>query len=144
LNHASSPQEALSFVSIEGLLAYGELLSRQGLRAGVSFPSPPPPTKDRAAWAKKALPALKAFSRVTYPNAAAYRAEKARILDQNCQEDALIFYAAWRMPCWRKGSLRRSIAAKVRILCQAQGTAAGSHCASKRFGPPPGGGSDGH
>jgi hypothetical protein len=52
---------ALSFVTLRGLLAYGEWLVARSPSDGVTLPSPPPPTADRITRATEAMRAIRAF-----------------------------------------------------------------------------------
>jgi 6-phosphofructokinase 1 len=88
----------LSFVTIQGLLAYGERLAAAPSRDGVALPPPPPLTSDRSVLANEALSAIRSFverASKGYPDAGAYRSARAALIQQACGGDALVFYAAW-------------------------------------------------
>jgi 6-phosphofructokinase 1 len=94
----TSHENPLSFVTIQGLLAYGERLAGGPARAGVVSPSPPPPTPDRAIRANEALSAIRLFVERAlkgFPDAAAYRSARTALIREACGGDALVFYAAW-------------------------------------------------
>ncbi len=90
--------EQLDFVTIEGLLAYGEAIARRAPREGVMLPAPPLPLPDRAGRARVVTDPLRAFvqrTRAGFPDAAAYRAARKALIDDACGGDELVFYAAW-------------------------------------------------
>jgi 6-phosphofructokinase 1 len=94
----------LEFVTIEGLLAYGEAIARRPFAAAGSplekteRPPQPLPSTDRAqriAAAKNAVRELVSQAQTGFPDAEAYRAARQRLLNEACHGDALVFYAAW-------------------------------------------------
>jgi 6-phosphofructokinase 1 len=91
-------EKQLSFVTLEGLLAYGEALSRRTATEGVSLPPPPPSAPDRLERAKEAVAYVRAFvdsAQAGFPDAEAYRTGRRRLIEKGCRGDELIFYAAW-------------------------------------------------
>lgn len=91
--------ETLDFVTIDGLLAYGEALTRlPRMTEGVVLPPPPPPRSDRAALAREAMEAIREFVRragAGFPDAEAFHAGRQGVIDGACAGDELVFYAAW-------------------------------------------------
>lgn len=94
----------LSFVTIEGLLEYGERLVEEGVRrssreeAAWTMPPVPPASASRANRAQEAMEAIRRLvdqARSGFPDADAYREARRRVLEQACDNDALVFYAAW-------------------------------------------------
>jgi 6-phosphofructokinase 1 len=95
-----SDYEALDFVTLEGLLRYGEAMLQATRIASehISLPSPPPAVSDRIARACQATDAMLLFAnRVQhgFASAADYRLARRRLLDEACGGDALVFFAAW-------------------------------------------------
>jgi 6-phosphofructokinase 1 len=95
-----SDYEALDFVTLEGLLRYGEAMSQAARIAPehISLPSTPPAVSDRIARARQATDAMLLFAnRVQhgFASAADYRLARRRLLDEACGGDALVFFAAW-------------------------------------------------
>jgi 6-phosphofructokinase 1 len=95
-----SDHEALDFVTLEGLLRYGEAMSQAARIAPehISLPSTPPAVSDRIARARQATDAMLLFAnRVQhgFASAADYRLARRRLLDEACGGDALVFFAAW-------------------------------------------------
>ncbi len=90
--------ERLEFVTIDGLLAYGEALAQRTPMDGVTLPPPPRSATDRPQRARAAMEALRAFVRraqAGFPDADAYRAARRAVLEQECGHDELVFFAAW-------------------------------------------------
>jgi len=90
--------ETLDFVTIEGLLAYGEALARLPRAAGSSPPPPPLPSPDRALLAREAMASIRSFVQRAasgFTDADAYRAARRAVIDDACRGDELVFYAAW-------------------------------------------------
>ncbi len=94
-----NPQpEALHFMTVEGLIAYGEAMARRTPPEGVAFPPPPEPKPDRARRAREAIPQVKAFvdrAEQGFPDAEAYRTARQALIDAGCGGDLLVFFAAW-------------------------------------------------
>ena len=90
--------EKIEFVTIDGLLRYGEALARRPLGEGIELPPPIPDTRDRPQRVQNALPAVKDFVRCAekgFPDAAGFRAARQALIDNDCGGDALVFFAAW-------------------------------------------------
>ena len=88
----------LDFVTIEGLLAYGELLTQRPSREGVQLPSTPTPSTRRAGQAQAAMGKIVAFVQAAqkgFPDADTYRSARRAIIDDACGGDELVFFAAW-------------------------------------------------
>jgi 6-phosphofructokinase 1 len=95
-----SDHEALDFVTLEGLLRYGEAMSQAARIAPehISLPSTPPAVSDRIARARQATDAMLLFANRAqhgFASAADYRLARRRLLDEACGGDALVFFAAW-------------------------------------------------
>ncbi len=91
-------EETLDFVTIDGLLSYGEAIASRPPIEGAELPPPPAPSKDRGRRAVEAMPAIQAFvqeAQVGFPNAEAYIHARHRLIQQACGEDDLVFFAAW-------------------------------------------------
>ena len=88
----------LDFVTIEGLLAYGELLARRPSREGVQLPSIPTPSTHRADQAQAARGKIVAFVQTAqrgFSDADTYRSARRALIDEACAGDELVFFAAW-------------------------------------------------
>lgn len=94
----NAEESGLRFVTISGLLTYGERLALRTATEGVSLPSAPPPTTTRTARAEAAMTAIRGFVNQAVkglPNAGAYRDARRAVIEQACGGDELVFYAAW-------------------------------------------------
>lgn len=90
--------DPLDFVTIEGLLAYGEQFAHRPPMDGVRLPSAPTPSNDRATQSRVAMEQIAAFVQAAqrgFPGADAYRAARKAVIDDACAGDALVFFAAW-------------------------------------------------
>jgi 6-phosphofructokinase 1 len=88
----------LDFVTIEGLLAYGEQFARRPSSDGVLLPPAPAPLNDRARQSRIAMGKIEAFVRAAqtgFPGADAYRAARQAVIGEACAGDDLVFFAAW-------------------------------------------------
>src|SRR6266545_4742241 len=88
----------LDFVTIEGLLAYGELLARRPSREGVELPNAPTPSLDRSHQARAAMEQIATFVQAAqrgFADADAYRSARRALIDDACAGDVLVFFAAW-------------------------------------------------
>lgn len=95
-----SDHEALDFVTIEGLLRYGEVLARTARIAAdhIALPSDTRAVPDRVHRASQATEAIHQFvtrAQEGFSYAADYRIARRRLLDDACGGDALVFFAAW-------------------------------------------------
>jgi 6-phosphofructokinase 1 len=92
--------EQLGFVSLEGLLAYGEELAKRTPAGGIVMPPAPPPSADRRGRAEQAMDGIRAFlarAQSGFSSAAAYRTARADLIAGRCGGDELAFYAAWNL-----------------------------------------------
>jgi 6-phosphofructokinase 1 len=88
----------LSFVTIDGLLAYGEALAAQGAANGFAPFLPPNAGGLRKMHAERAMDGIRDLvrrARAGMPDAETYRRAREAILQEQCAGDALVFYAAW-------------------------------------------------
>lgn len=90
--------EKLDFVTVEGLLAYGEVLARRPPVEGVVLPPIPPPLPDRTRRTQEAMEKIRAFVRRAqsgFPDAEGYRMARRAVIDEGCGGDELVFFAGW-------------------------------------------------
>ena len=95
--HAEGEQQ-LDFVTIEGLLAYGEAIARRPPVEGAELPPPPASSQDRPQRARDAMIAIRAFVQDTqrgFANAEAYKHARRAVIQHACGSDELVFFAAW-------------------------------------------------
>jgi len=88
----------LDFVTIEGLLAYGEQFARRPSGDGVLLPPAPAPSNDRTRQSRTAMGKIEAFVQAAqrgFPGADAYRVARQAVIDEACAGDDLVFFAAW-------------------------------------------------
>src|SRR5215510_6680258 len=88
----------LDFVTIEGLLTYGERFAQRSQGAEVQPPAVPAPSTERVQRAEAALDAIRGFVRQAqggFSGAEAYREARAALIRDVCGGDALVFFAAW-------------------------------------------------
>lgn len=91
-------RDTLDFVTIEGLLAYGEAMARRRPEEGVELPPPPRPSNDRPQRAREAMEAIRTLVQQAqggFATAADYRHARQAVIQQACGGDALVFFAAW-------------------------------------------------
>lgn len=87
----------LDFVTVEGLLAYGETLAGRAPAEGASLP-PPVHATDRLRRAHEAMDKIRAFvnrAQAGFPDAEGYRRARRAVLEEGCGGDELVFFAAW-------------------------------------------------
>lgn len=92
--------EQFDFVTMEGLLAYGEALAQRSSSGRYVLPPPPPPSTDRLQQTQTAADAMRAFIHHVQqgvPSAEAYRAGRQELLAKACGNDPLVFFAAWNL-----------------------------------------------
>lgn len=92
--------DQLDFVTLEGLLAYGETLARRVSSGRYLLPPSPPPSTDRPERARAALDRIKAFiqrAQAGLPSAEAYRTARQTLLTEACGGDPVVFFAAWNL-----------------------------------------------
>ena len=88
----------LDFVTLEGLLTYGEQLAQRSSTDGTVLPPPPAPSTDRRRRAEEATDKIRAFVhrvQTGMPTAEAYGAARAAVIAEDCEGDELVFFAAW-------------------------------------------------
>ena len=88
----------LDFVTLEGLLTYGEQLAQRSPTDGIVLPPSPAPSTDRRRRAEEATDKIRAFVhrvQAGLPTAEAYRAARAAVIAEDCGGDELVFFAAW-------------------------------------------------
>ena len=88
----------LDFVTIEGLLTYGERFAQRSQGAEIQPPAVPAPSTERVQRAEAALDAIRGFVRQAQsgcPGAQAYREARTALIHNACGGDALVFFAAW-------------------------------------------------
>jgi len=94
----TSDRDALEFVTIEGLLAYGEALACLNRAEGASAPPAPVPSTDHVPRVHAAMPCIQTFLQRTqsgFPDVQAYEAARRTLIEDGCQGNELVFYAAW-------------------------------------------------
>ena len=92
------PTEQFEFVTIEGLLAYGEQLAQRTSSGRSVLPPSPPPFTDRRQRVEQAIPDIRTFVQglpAGLPSAETYRTARQRLIAEACGGDHLVFYAAW-------------------------------------------------
>ena len=90
--------EKLDFVTVEGLLAYGEALAHRTPVEGIVLPPIPPPLPDRPRRVREAMEKIRAFvqrAQGGFPEAEGYRMARRAVLDEACGGDELVFFAGW-------------------------------------------------
>src|SRR5690348_1864736 len=88
----------LDFVTLEGLFAYAEEMSRWAPAPDVESPAPSPSTANRLKLAQAAMERLRRSveeAQGGFSGAPAYRAARRAVLEEACGGDPLVFYAAW-------------------------------------------------
>ena len=93
-----SAVDRLEFVTVEGLLAYGELLASRIAGEGIAFPPIPPSSVDRLQRTRAAMEKIRAFvqrAEEGFPGAEEYRATRRAVIEEGCSGDELVFFAAW-------------------------------------------------
>ena len=91
--------DQLDFVTLDGLLSYGEELAQRMPGNGITLPPAPPPSR-RSEQADKAMDAVRSFVRRAqsgFPAAADYRAARGKLIAEDCGGDEVLFYAAWNV-----------------------------------------------
>jgi len=94
----NAEEENLDFVTIKGLIRYGEALAQRSHLEGIELPPIPPPTGDRPRHAEEAMAAIRSFVQNTqegFSHASAYWSARQALIQQDCGGDELVFYAAW-------------------------------------------------
>ncbi|MDH5253457.1 MAG: hypothetical protein OEW25_09035, partial [Nitrospira sp.] len=92
------PVDPLNFVTIEGLLRYGEMLTQLPRVGDLSLPPPLQARPDRLERAKAATSEIRSLvqrAHKGFSDASEYRAARQTVIDHVCDGDVLVFYAAW-------------------------------------------------
>ena len=90
--------DTLDFVTIEGLLAYGEALASLNRAEGAPAAPILRPSTDRVQRVHETMPLIQAFvqrAQSGFPEAQAYAAARRAVIQDACEGDELVFYAAW-------------------------------------------------
>ena len=95
-----SAVDRLEFVTVEGLLAYGEMLARRTAgRELRSHPSQLPQSIDHSEpvtrWRRSGR--LCSGAQGGFPGAEEYRATRRALIEEGCRGDELVFFAAWNV-----------------------------------------------
>ncbi|HSV91279.1 MAG TPA: hypothetical protein VLH80_09280, partial [Nitrospiraceae bacterium] len=93
-----SAVDGLEFVTVEGLLAYGEMLARRPAGEGIELPPIPCSSIDRPQRSRDAMEQIRAFVRGVQgglPGADEYRAARRALIEKSCRGDELVFFSAW-------------------------------------------------
>ena len=119
-----SQREDLRFVTVEGLVAYGEAMARRTPPEGVTFPLSPPETSNRAGRAREAVPKIRAFvdrAQQGFPDADAYRTARQALINEGCGGDLIVFFAAWNAVLAEEGlaPLLRGVLPIAPLMCDA-------------------------
>jgi 6-phosphofructokinase 1 len=92
------PVDPLNFVTLEGLLVYGEALMRLPRTGNLMLPPPGQTRSDRLERARVGTSETLSFisrARKGFADATEYHAARQTVIDHACDGDALVFYAAW-------------------------------------------------
>jgi 6-phosphofructokinase 1 len=94
----SFDKETLDFVTVDGLLAYGEAFARRPPVEGIQFPSLPVFSTNRAQYVREGMVAIRKLvqqAQTGFLDGAAYKKARDTLIRQACGGDALVFFAAW-------------------------------------------------
>ena len=95
-----SAVDQLEFVTVEGLLAYGEMLVRRTAGEGITFPPLSTSSVDRPQRTREAMEKIRAFAQGAqegFPGAEEYRTTRRALIEEGCRGDELVFFAAWNV-----------------------------------------------
>jgi 6-phosphofructokinase 1 len=95
-----SAVDQLEFVTVEGLLAYGEMLARRTASEGITFPPVPTSSVDRPQRTRDAMEKIRAFvqgAQGGFSGAEEYRTTRRTLIEEGCRGDELVFFAAWNV-----------------------------------------------
>jgi 6-phosphofructokinase 1 len=90
--------DRLEFVTVETLLAYGEMLARRTAGEGIALPPIPSSSVDRPQRTRNAMEKIRAFLQCAqggFPGAEEYRSTRRALIEEDCHGDELVFFAAW-------------------------------------------------
>ena len=130
-------ETGLEFVTIEGLLAYGEALARCPRVERVDRPQVAVPEMDRAQGIHAAVAAVRQFvarAQAGFMDAAAYRASRRAVIERVCRGDELLWYAAWNRVL-AEGGIDAPAPGPYRPGAEACTEAPGGHRATGTPGP---------
>ncbi|GKS57588.1 hypothetical protein YTPLAS18_11150 [Nitrospira sp.] len=108
---------ALHFVTVEGLLAYGERFATASAREP-GMPTMPPASTNRAGRTPAAMDAIRLFvdrAGQGFDDAEAYRGARRAVIDDACAGDELVFFAAWNR-LLAEGALAPLLRAPIRTI----------------------------
>lgn len=94
----NSDRETLDFVTVKGLLAYGEALVQRPHVDGSEKMALPMANPNRLQQVPKVAEAIKAFvqrAQTGFPDAETYRSARSTLIREECGGDELLFFAAW-------------------------------------------------
>src|SRR2546428_9780334 len=102
--------DQLDFVTLEGLLAYGEVLAHRTAGEGMVLPPAPSPSADRPRRAREAMEKIRAFvqrAQKGFPTAEEYRGARRGLIDDGCGGDGTGVFSARNqiLPARRAGPL---------------------------------------
>ena len=129
--------EQFEFVTLDGLLAYGELLAQRTSSDRAVLPPSPPPITDRRRRAEQGTTELRTFIQglpAGLPSAEAYRAARHRLMADACGGDPLVFYAAWNLLLAR-GDLAPLYRAPIGATQKTRASPPGGHRAASQSDP---------
>ena len=98
----SQSTDQLDFVTMQGLLAYGESLAQRTSSGRFVLPPPPLPAADRLPRAEEAIGRIRTFiqqGQAGLSSAEAYRTARQAVITDACGSDPLVFFAAWNLLC---------------------------------------------
>ena len=148
-----SAVDQLEFVTVEGLLAYGEMLARRSAGEGITFPPLSTSSVDRPQRTREAMEKIRAFvqgAQEGFPGAEEYRTTRRALIEEGCRGDELVFFAAWnvllaagelapllRMPIRsvQKPTHRRPVAIVPRSASHVRNTRRSSRARARRHSP---------
>lgn len=94
----SFDKDTLNFVTVDGLLTYGEALARRPSVEGIQFPDLPVASMNRSQYVQAAMGAIRGFvqqAQAGFTDAAAYNNARQTLIGQVCEGDDIVFFAAW-------------------------------------------------
>src|SRR2546426_1282254 len=93
--------DQLDFVTLEGLLAYGEVLAHRTAGEGMVLPPAPSPSADRSRRALEAMEKIRAVvqrAQKGFPTAEGYRGARRGLIDDGCGGGGLAVFVALNQP----------------------------------------------
>src|SRR3989442_10155958 len=89
--------DQLDFVTLEGLLAYGEVLAHRTAGEGMVLPPAPSPSADRSRRGREAMEKIRAFvqrAQKGFPTAEEYKGARRGLIDDGCGGGGILFFFA--------------------------------------------------